>query len=81
MQHVKPTSEIAQWCAEYLSIMLDVPMEKIDRSARFSRLGVDSALLVNLLAGLEELLSTDLDPDVVFEHKTINDLARHLAAQ
>jgi len=78
---MKSTSEIADWCTDYLAIMLDVPAANIDRNVKFSRLGVDSAWLVNLVTGLEELLGAEIDPDTVFEHKTINDLSLHLAAR
>ena len=60
--------------------MLDVPVERIEPNAKFARLGLDSAMLVYLLAGLEEWLGIEINPDVGFEYPTINELARHLAA-
>ena len=81
MTSAKSASEIADWCAEYLSIVMDLSPDKIDRGARFSRLGVDSAIVVSLLTGLEELLSTEIDPEITIEYKTINGLAGHLATR
>jgi acyl carrier protein len=76
----KSAKQIGDWCSEYLGSMLERPAESIARGVKFSRLGVDSAMLVTLVTGLEDLLDAQLDPDVVFEHKTIDELANHLAS-
>jgi len=44
-------------------------------------LGLDSANSVYLIVELEEWLGLELTPDLLFEHPTISDLARYLAAR
>lgn len=53
--------------------------DRIDPDTKFARLGVDSATAVFLLVELEEWLGVELGAEVVFEHQTITDLARHLS--
>jgi acyl carrier protein len=42
-------------------------------------MGLDSANSVFLIVELEDRLGLELTPDVLFEHPTIGELARHLA--
>jgi acyl carrier protein len=44
----------------------------------FARMGLDSANSVFLLVELEDWLGVELTPDLLFEHPTICELARHL---
>lgn len=72
-------SEIRDWCVEYLARTLDLPKQTVDPDTKFTRLGLDSANSLYLIVELEELLGLELTPDLIFEHPTIADLARHLA--
>jgi acyl carrier protein len=47
----------------------------------FTRMGLDSANSVFLIVELEDWLGLELTPDLVFEHPTISELARHLATR
>jgi acyl carrier protein len=47
----------------------------------FARLGLDSANSVFLIVELEDWLGLELTPDLLFEHPTIGELARHLATR
>jgi acyl carrier protein len=71
---------IRDWCINYLVSCLNVPATRIDPDVKFARLGMDSAMAVYFLLGLEEWLGRELPQDVVFEYPTIAQLARHLAA-
>jgi acyl carrier protein len=64
---------------QYLARTLDLPQETVDPDAKFARLGLDSANSVYLIVELEDWLGLELTPDLVFEHPTIAELARHLA--
>jgi acyl carrier protein len=77
------TSEAAiqDWCVEYLARTLDLPDDAIDPKMTFARLGLDSANSVFLIVELEDWLGLELTPELVFEHPTICELARHLAAR
>jgi len=47
---------------------------------KFSRLGLDSAMSVQLIVALEAKLGFELSPDVIVDYPTIAQLAAHLAA-
>ena len=72
---------IRDWCVEYLARTLDLPDHTIDPEITFVRLGLDSANSVFLIVELEDWLGLELTSDLVFEHSTICELARHLAAR
>jgi acyl carrier protein len=72
-------TEIRDWCVQYLSRTLDLPRDTVDPDVKFARLGLDSANSVYLIVELEDWLGLELTPDLVFEHPTIGELARHLA--
>jgi acyl carrier protein len=72
-------SAICEWCVAYLSRTLDLPEGPVDPHVEFTRLGLDSASSVHFIVELEEWLGLELAPELIFEHPTIADLARHLA--
>jgi acyl carrier protein len=72
---------IRDWCVEYLARTLDLPDHPIDPEMTFARLGLDSANSVFLIVELEDWLGLELTPDLLFEHPTIGELARHLATR
>lgn len=72
---------IRDWCVEYLARTLDLPDHTIDPEMTFVRLGLDSANSVFLIVELEERIGLELTPDLLFEHPTINELARYLATR
>ena len=71
---------IRDWCVSYLVTALNVPPTRIGPEVKFARLGMDSAMAVYFLLGLEEWLGAELPQDIVFEYPTIAQLARHLAS-
>ncbi|MGO4736872.1 acyl carrier protein [Bosea sp. 2KB_26] len=75
----KGEAEITAWCVAHLAKGLRRPADKIDPQAKFTRLGVDSAMAVYLVAELEEWLGRELPPELAFEYPSIATLARHLA--
>ncbi len=64
---------------EYLARTLDLPDHTIDPEMTFVRLGLDSANSVFLIVELEDWLGLELTPELLFDHPTISELARHLA--
>ena len=72
---------IRDWCVEYLARTLDLSDQTIDPEAKFDRLGLDSANSVYLIVELEDWLSLELTPELVFEYPTISELARYLAGR
>lgn len=70
---------IRDWCVGYLARTLDLPGQMIDAEMTFARMGLDSANSVFLIVELEDWLGLELTPELLFEHPTIGELARHLA--
>jgi acyl carrier protein len=69
---------IRTWCVGWLAKELKLPADRIDPSATFARIGMDSAMSVIFMLDLEEWLKLTLSPDLVFEHPSIAELARHI---
>ena len=74
-------SNIREWCVDYLARTLERSRQEINIDAKFTRLGLDSANSLYLLVELEDWLGLELTPELIFEHPTISDLARHLAGR
>ena len=72
---------IRDWCVEYLARTLELPNQTIDPEMTFARMGLDSANSVFLIVELEDWLGLELTPDLLFEHPTIGEFARHLATR
>jgi acyl carrier protein len=72
---------IRDWCVQYLARTLELSDLQIEPDVTFARLGLDSANSVYLIVELEEWLGLELNPDLLFEHPTITDLARYLTGR
>jgi acyl carrier protein len=72
-------SEISAWCIAHLAQTLELAPNRIDARSKFARLGLDSAMSVNLILTLEQWLGLEISPELVFEYPTIADLSDHLA--
>jgi acyl transferase domain-containing protein/acyl-CoA synthetase (AMP-forming)/AMP-acid ligase II/acyl carrier protein len=70
---------IENWLTEYFARKLDIPALEIDPTAPFTRYGLNSLQIINLVRDLEEWLARPLSPTVAWEHPTPAQLARHLA--
>ncbi len=71
--------EIRIWCINHIATMLGRRAGDIDPNARFARLGLDSATMINLIIAAEEWLGIEVDPDAVYEYRSVNALSEHLA--
>ena len=71
--------EIRDWCVANVAAMLGRSAGEIDPDARFARLGLDSATMISLIVAAEEWLGIEIEPDTIYEQRTVNALARHLA--
>jgi len=71
--------QISELCVLSLAKVLRLPKEQIERNVKFSRLGLDSAMVVYVMMELEEKLDLELSTDDFDDHPTVDDLSRHLA--
>jgi acyl carrier protein len=71
--------EISAFCVDRLVEILQIPKHKIDAHAKFSRLGLDSAMTVYLLMELEDRLGVEISQDTFYDYPTVDALSVHLA--
>jgi acyl carrier protein len=72
--------EIRNWCINHIATMLGGRAADIDPNATFAYLGLDSATMINLIVAAEEWLGIEVEPDTVYEYRSVNALSKHLAA-
>jgi len=73
--------QISAFCVDRLAGLLRIPKDSVDTGAKFSRLGLDSAMTVYLLMDLEEKLDLELSPEAFYDHPTVDALSAHLAGK
>ncbi len=62
-----------------LAHLLRIPKDTSEAGAKFTRLGLDSAMVVYLMMELEEKRGLELSHDDFYDYPTVNDLSRYLA--
>ncbi len=72
--------EIQDWLIAYLSEQMQVPADSIDVAAPFDSLAVDSATAIGMTGDLEQWLGTTIDPTILYDYPTIEQIADHLAS-
>src|ERR1700682_5108308 len=78
-----PQTEISiqRWLISQLATLVGVEPDAINIRERFSRYGLDSARATGLLAQLEIFLNRTLSPTLIWEHPTVEGLARHVSGE
>jgi len=71
--------EIADLCTASLASVLRIAKDRVKTDAKFSRLGLDSAMVVYVMLEIEEKLGLELSTDDFYDYPTIDDLSRYLA--
>lgn len=71
--------QISAFCVTSLANVLRISADKVKTDTKFSRLGLDSAMVVYVLMELEEKLGLELSPDDFYDYPTVDELSRHLA--
>jgi acyl carrier protein len=71
--------EISDLCMASLAHVLRISKDRIKTDAKFSRIGLDSAMVVYVMMELEEKLGVELTTDDFYDHPTVDDLSRFLA--
>jgi acyl carrier protein len=59
--------------------MTENETDRVKTDSKFSRLGLDSAMVVYVMMGLEEKLDIELSTDDFYDHPTVDELSRFLA--
>jgi acyl carrier protein len=71
--------QISEFCVTSLANVLRIPKNTVGTDTKFTRLGLDSAMVVYLMMELEEKLGIELSPDDFYDYPTVNDLSNYLA--
>jgi acyl carrier protein len=71
--------EIAALCTASLANVLRIAKDRVKTDTKFSRLGLDSAMVVYVMLEIEEKLGLELSTDDFYDYPTIDDLSRYLA--
>src|SRR5262249_37330737 len=64
-----------------ISAQMHIPIEHIDVEMELSELGFDSIAYVSLANALNQAHQLELAPTIFFEHRTVRNLAQHLARE
>jgi acyl carrier protein len=70
---------IRDWLVAKLAEYLKIQPQEIDSGEKFQSYGLDSVTAVALAGELEDWLGRELPASVVYDHPTVEALARHLA--
>jgi acyl carrier protein len=73
--------EISEICVASLANVLRIAIDRVKTDAKFSRLGLDSAMVVYVMMEIEEKLDLELSTDDFYDHPTVDDLSRYLATR
>jgi acyl carrier protein len=71
--------QISEICIVSLANVLRIARDRVKTNTKFSRLGLDSAMVVYVMMELEEKLDLELSTDDFYDYPTIDDLSRYLA--
>jgi acyl carrier protein len=71
--------EISELCVASLANVLRIARDRVKTDAKFSRIGLDSAMVVYVMLELEEKLGLELSTDDFYDYPTIDELSRYLA--
>jgi acyl carrier protein len=71
---------LMSWLQNCISEASGVPLSAVGRDEDFEQFGIDSAGAVSIVMDLEEEagLETELEPEVLFEFRTIRGLVEHV---
>ncbi|MGC4900414.1 acyl carrier protein [Micromonospora echinospora] len=64
-----------------VAALLDVPAERIRPDVPLAEQGLDSVSAVGLVADLEDQLGVALDPQLTWDHPTVDEIVRFLSGR
>lgn len=74
------TRQAVEWIVEYISKRLDVAPASMPLDAPFTQFGIESTFAVVMSGDISAWTGHDVPPNLLYEHPTIIDLARHIAS-
>ncbi|MEA5568660.1 MULTISPECIES: acyl carrier protein [unclassified Anabaena] len=77
---IPSTEQIQDWLISYMADMLEITTNEVDIRMLFDEYGLDSSMTIGMIGDLETWLGCNLDPTLVYDYSTIEDLAKHLGS-
>jgi len=77
----RSAAEIQDWMVTYIARELGIPPEQVDVSVPFEHFALDSATAIGMTGELETWAGCRIDPTVVYDYPTIQDMAQYLAGE
>lgn len=77
--HEKSASEIQDWIVAYLADLLEIEPDEVDITIPFDRYGLDSTAAVSLTGDLEDWLTIEIEPTLLYNYPTVEALVRYLS--
>lgn len=71
--------EIVDWCRRYVANTLNIDLEAVHADEDLDAFGLDSALATAMVFDLEDWLGVDIPVATLFEHRTLQRVARAVA--
>lgn len=72
---------LAPWLQAELVRLLDVPAEQIANDTPLLEMGIDSLVAVRLCGAITQKVGFDVDPMLVFDCPTIDQMVAHLESK
>jgi acyl carrier protein len=74
------TIEVVDAVRERLALLLDIPVDSIDDDAQFAGLGVDSLMVLELVALIEQGMGFDIVEEDLSRLRCLSDVERYVDA-
>jgi len=74
-QRITALKEIKKWTRQWIQDALSIDDDMVSDQEPFEEMGIDSTLAVRITAELEQWLGYDMHPYLLYQFKTIDDLA------
>ena len=81
--HKKPPTvgKIQGWLVSHMAELLEIEPDEVDVTIPFDHYGLDSSAAIGLIGDLEDWLSSELDPTLMYDYPTIEALAQQVAEE
>lgn len=71
--------QILTWLSNYLCTLLKLDIKQVDSALNFDDYGIDSREAVGMMGALGEWLEQDLEPSLIYDYPSIDELSNHLS--
>ena len=78
MPKVSKTREIEAWLIDYLAQELEIEPKAVDITVPFERYGLDSSAAIIMTGDLEDWLTCELEPELLFDYQSIAELTQYI---